>query len=57
MVIPSARGFPVQVMTTIAGFKPNDAFDEYDVPRSKIGLPGGKEPDELEQILFPNSIK
>ena len=43
----------IQVMTTIAGFKPNDVTDPYFVPRGTIGLPGSLNPGDLANALFP----
>ena len=44
----------IKVMTTIAGFLPNNDNDCYYVPRAMIGLPGDLEAGELAKLLFPN---
>ena len=44
----------IQVMTTIAGFIPDNENDRYFVPRSSIGLPGNVPPDDIAKLLFPD---
>ena len=43
----------IEVMTTIAGFRPNDPNDTYYIPRAQIGMPGILEAEEIAVILFP----
>jgi hypothetical protein len=44
----------IKIMTTIAGFLPDEDHDKYYVPRAASGLPGRLTPEEIANVLFPN---